>query len=223
MYLLVTAFAMKDLGPLSYFLVIVVTRHSGGLFLFQQTYALEIIEKVGMTSCKLVPTPVETKAKLGTDSCAPFTDPTHYQSLVGALQYLTFTRINSTYIVQQVYLHMYDLKESHMLPLKRILYYLQGTLEFGLHPYKTYITSLVSFIDPDWGGCLNTQRSTSGYCIFLGDNLLSWFSEWQPTLSRSSTEAEYRGVANVVSESCWLRNLLLEFHFPRLKSYLGLL
>ena len=60
----------------------------------------------------------------------------------------------------------------------------------------------------------DTRRSISGYCCFLGDNLISWSSKRQPTLSRSSAKAEYWEVANVVTESCWLRNLLLELHCP---------
>jgi hypothetical protein len=87
-------------------------------------------------------------------------------------------------------------------------------LHYGLHLYASPIKKLVSYTDGDWGGCPNTPRSTSGYYVFLGDNLISWSSKRQPTLSRSSAKAEYKGVANVVSESCWLRNLLLELHFP---------
>lgn len=101
-----------------------------------------------------------------------------------------------------------------MHALKRIIRYVQGTVDYGLHLYASSVSKLVSYTDADWGGCPDTRRSTSGYCVFLGDNLLSWSAKRQPTLSRSSAEAEYRGVANVVSESCWLRNLLLELHCP---------
>ncbi|GJT13592.1 ribonuclease H-like domain-containing protein [Tanacetum coccineum] len=75
-------------------------------------------------------------------------------------------------------------------------------------------TSLVGYTDADWAGCPSTHRSTSGYCVFLGDNLLSWSAKRQHTLSRSSVEAEYRGVANVVVETAWLRNMLRELHSP---------
>jgi len=103
---------------------------------------------------------------------------------------------------------------DHMFALKRILRYVQGTLHYDLHLYSSYIEKLISYTDVDWGGCPDIHCSTSGYCVFLGDNLISWSSKRQPTLSRSSAEAKYRGVANVVYESCWLHNLLLELHFP---------
>ncbi|GJU95049.1 NBS-containing resistance-like protein [Tanacetum coccineum] len=102
----------------------------------------------------------------------------------------------------------------YMAALKRILRYIQGTLQFGLHLTKSSTNSLVSYTDANWAGCPDTARSTSGYCVYLGDTLVSWSSKRQPTLSRSSAEAEYRGVANVVSASCWLRNLVLELHYP---------
>ncbi|XP_019105490.2 uncharacterized mitochondrial protein AtMg00810-like [Beta vulgaris subsp. vulgaris] len=213
-------FAMKDLGALSYFLGIAVTRHAGGLFLSQRQYASDIIDRAGMSNCKPSATPVDTKPKLGVTSTTLYADPSYYRSLAGALQYLTFTRPDISYAVQQVCLYMHDPREAHMHALKRIVRYIQGTLDHGLHLYSSPATTLLSYTDADWGGCPNTRRSTSGYCIFLGDNLVSWSAKRQPTLSRSSAEAEYCGVANVVSESCWLRNLLLELHCPILKATL---
>ncbi|XP_027351111.1 uncharacterized protein LOC113862195 [Abrus precatorius] len=212
MNLLSSEFAIKDLGPLNYFLGIAVTWHKGGMFLSQRKYAEEIIDRAGMSSCMSSPTLVNTNAKVGTTSSAPYEDPTLYRSLTGALQYLTFTRQDISYAVQQVCLYMHDPRVDHMQALKRVIQYLQGTLDLGLHLNSSSTSSLVSYTDADWGGCPNTRRSTSGYCVFLGDNLVSWSSKRQSTLSRSSAEAEYRGVANVVSESCWLRNLLLELH-----------
>jgi hypothetical protein len=213
-------FAMKDLGPLSYFLGISVNRHSKGMFLSQKKYAEEIIERAGMSSCKPSPTPVDTKTKLSGVSGNPYHDPTEYRSLAGALQYLTFTRPDISYAVQQVCLFMHDPKTQHMSALKRIIRYVRGTIDFGLHLYPSSIDKLISYTNADWAGCPDTRRSTSGYCVYLGDNLISWSVRRQPTLSRSSAEAEYRGVANVVSESCWLRNLLLELSCPITKATL---
>ncbi|KAK4358302.1 hypothetical protein RND71_023912 [Anisodus tanguticus] len=220
MTMLSSEFAMKDLGPLSYFLGIAVKCHSGGLFLSQRKYAAEIIERDGMSSCKSTSTPVDANPKLSAAAGAPYEDPTRYRSLAGALQYLTFTRPDITYAVQQVCLFMHDPRVEHMNAIKRIIRYIRGTLDYGLHLYPSSTSTLVSYTDADWGGCPDTRRSTSGYCIFLGNNLVSWSAKCQATLSRSSAEAEYRGVANVVSESCWLRNLLLELHCPIQKATL---
>ncbi|XP_062081272.1 uncharacterized mitochondrial protein AtMg00810-like [Humulus lupulus] len=220
MTLLASEFAMKDLGPLSFFLGIAVTRHAHGLFLSQTQYAAKIIDRAGMSNCSPCPTPVDTKSKLSATADTPYDDPTKYRSLAGALQYLTFTRPDISYAVQQICLHMHAPTNEHMSALKRIIRYLQGTLSFGLHLSKSNIHRIISYTDADWGGCPDTRCSTSGYCVYLGDNLISWSSKRQPTLSRSSAEAEYRGVANVVSDSCWLRNLLLELHCPIQKATL---
>ena len=220
MTLLGHEFAMKDLGSLSYFLGIAVTRHANGMFLSQKQYAIDIIGRAGMSNCSPCHTPVDTKPKLSASKDSPYEDPTKYRSLAGALQYLTFTRPDISYAVQQVCLHMHDPRNEHINALKRILRYLQGTLSFGLHLYPSSFDKLTSYTDADWGGCPDTRRSTSGYCVFLNDNLVSWSSKRQPTLSRSSAEAEYRGVANVVSDSCWIRNLLLELHCPIKKATL---
>ena len=109
---------------------------------------------------------------------------------------------------------MHDSRGEHMAALHRILRYVQGTIDHGLLLYKSSTSSLLSYTDADWGGFLDTRRSTSSFCVFLGDNLISWSAKCQPTVSKFNAEAEYRDVANVVRETCWIRNLLLELHCP---------
>ncbi|GJY78729.1 ribonuclease H-like domain-containing protein [Tanacetum coccineum] len=206
-------FAMTDLGSLNYFLGISAQRSATGLFLSQSKFAEEILERAHMQNCNPCRTPVDTESKLGSDG-DPVSDPTLYRSLAGALQYLTFTRPDLSYAVQQVCLYMHDPRDPHFTALKRILRYVRGTLDYGLQLHVSSTTQLTAYTDADWAGCPVTRRSTSGYCVFLGDNLLSWSAKRQVTLSRSSAEAEYRGVANVVAETAWIRNLLCELHTP---------
>ncbi|WVZ54515.1 hypothetical protein U9M48_005301 [Paspalum notatum var. saurae] len=207
------AFPMKDLGPLQHFLGIGVTRSPTGMVLSQRQYLLDILDRAGMSGCKPCTTLVDTQAKLSA-SGTPVADVTAYRSLVGALQYLTFTRPDITYAVQQVCLHMHDPREPHMSAVKRILRYLRGTADLGLSIGCSTTSSLTVYTDADSAGCPDTWKSTSGYAVFLGDNLISWSSKRQPTVSRSSAEAEYRAVANGVAEASWLRQLLQELHQP---------
>ncbi|GJY99739.1 ribonuclease H-like domain-containing protein [Tanacetum coccineum] len=192
---------------------LVNVRSASGLFLSQSKCAEEILERAHMQNCNPCRTPVDTESKLGSDS-DPVGDPTLYRSLAGALQYLTFTRPDLSYAVQQVCLYMHDPRDPHFTALKRILCYVCGTLDYGLQLHVSSTTQLSAYTDADWAGCLVTRRSTSGYFMFLGDNLLSWSAKRQVTLSRSSAEVEYRGVANVVAETAWIRNLLCELHTP---------
>nr|GEX85893.1 ribonuclease H-like domain-containing protein [Tanacetum cinerariifolium] len=184
-----------------------------GMFLSQKKNAIEILERAHMVNCNPSQTPIDTKSKLRSDG-DPISDPTLYQSLEGSLQYLSFTRLNLSYAAQQVCLHMHDPREPHFSALKWILHYVYGTLEYGLQLFSSSTTDLVAYSDANWAGCPTTRRSTSGYCVFLGNNLLSWSSKRHLTLSRSSAEAEYHGVTNAVVETCWLRNLLRKLHTP---------
>jgi len=205
-------FSMKDLGILHHFLGMHVQHLGSNLFLSQQQYMIEILERAGMADCKSCLTPVDLNPKLSAEG-PPLssTGATDFRSLAGALQWLTFTRPDISYAVQQVCLHMHDPRETHLAALKRILRYVRGTLHMGL---------LIRPSTPaDCAGCPDTRRSTSGYALFLGDNLVSWSSKRQNTVSRSSAEAEYR-VANAVAEATWLRQLLSELHTPLRKTTL---
>jgi hypothetical protein len=134
--------------------------------------------------------------------------------LFRALQYLTFTWPDVAYAVQQICLHMNDPREPHLTAMKCILRYLQGTPDYGLLLRCLSSSDLVVYTDTNWDSCPDTRRSTSGYAVFLGDNLVYWSAKWQTIISCSSTEAEYQAIANGVAEATWLCQLLHELQTP---------
>ncbi|KAD5317324.1 hypothetical protein E3N88_17270 [Mikania micrantha] len=164
-----------------------------------------------MTDAKPAHTPLAANITFTTNG-EPYSDVTHYRSIVGALQYLTITRSDLSYAVNQVSQFLHAPTIDHYQEVKRILRYVKGTLTYGLTFSKPNQPSLLGFSDADWARCLETRRSTYGYSIFLGGNLVSWSAKKQPTISRSSCESEYRAMANTAAEMIWLTHLLTELH-----------
>ncbi|KAK9075210.1 hypothetical protein SSX86_003531 [Deinandra increscens subsp. villosa] len=204
-------FATKDLGNLHYFLGLQASHTPKGLFLNQANYATDIIERAKLTDAKPVSTPMSTGLVLTSDG-DPFEDATLYRSLVGALQYLTITRPDISYSVNQVSQFLQSPTKTHFQAVKRIIRYIKGTFEYGLMFCKPTHTDILGYSDSDWARCIETRRSTHGYSIFLGGNLVSWSAKKQPTVSRSSCEAEYRAMANAAAEIIWLTHILRELH-----------
>lgn len=137
----------------------------------------ELLDCADMSSCNPYDTLVDTRPKLSATDDLPVPDPSIYHSLVGALQYLTITRHDISYVVQQVCLFMHDPRLPHLSLVKRILRYLKGSSHLGLHLAAGAISSLVANSGADWAGCPDSRRSTSGLCVFLGDILVSWSSK----------------------------------------------
>jgi histone deacetylase 1/2 len=137
-------------------------------------------------------------------------DATKYRSVVGTLQYLSFTRPDISFSVNRVCQFMSAPTTAHWAAVKRILRYLRGTTGMGLSITKTSAPLLSAFSDADWAGNPDDRRSTGGFTIFFGENLISWGSRKHPTVSRSSTEAEYKEIANATAELIWLQVLLRE-------------
>ena len=207
-------FATKDLGSLSYFLGLEASPTPDGLFISQLKYARDILTRAQLLDSKPVHTPMVVSQHL-TVAGSPFSNPTLYRSLVGALQYLTITGPDIAHAVNSVSQFLHAPTIDHFLAVKRILRYVKGTLHFGLTFRPSTIPSaLVAYSDADWAGCPDTRRSTSGYSIYLGNNLVSWSAKKQPTVSRSSCESEYRALAMTAAELLWLTHLLHDLKVP---------
>ncbi|GJX91769.1 uncharacterized mitochondrial protein-like protein [Tanacetum coccineum] len=204
-------FAIKDLGALNYFLGLEVAYTDNGLFLTQSKYARDILKRADLYDSKPVSTPLATHVSFTADGI-PYSDSTLYRSLVGALQYLTITRPDLSYAVNQVSQFLHAPTIAHFQSVKRILRYVKGTISFGLTFSRPHTNTIIGYSDADWARCLDTRRSTYGYSIYLGGNLVSWSAKKQPTVSRSSCESEYRAMANTAAEIVWITHLLQELH-----------
>jgi histone deacetylase 1/2 len=205
-------FALKDLGDLHYFLGIEVTKTRNGLLLTQEKYASDLLTKVGMKHCTISPMPLSSVDKLSLTEGSPLgpDDSSQYRSIVGALQYLTLTRPDISFSVNKVCQYLHAPTTAHWTAVKRILRYVQGTIRVGLTFQKSSSSLLSAFSDADWAGCLDDRRSTGGFAIFFGPNLVSWNARKQATVSRSSTEAEYKALANATAELIWVEAILKE-------------
>ncbi|KAL6141631.1 hypothetical protein ACLB2K_059919 [Fragaria x ananassa] len=123
--------------------------------------------------------------------------------------FVDLSRPNIAIVVNSISQYMSQPRIPHFTAVKHILRYIKGTIDQGLmfSPQRQPV-HLSAYYDADWAGCHDTRRSTSGYLIFLGSNLISWCSKKQPTISRSSAESEYRSLAHVSAETTWLAYLL---------------
>ncbi|KAL9413762.1 hypothetical protein AB3S75_042284 [Citrus x aurantiifolia] len=146
-----------------------------------------------MQDCTSIRTPIATSSTACIDEDEPV-DATEYRGLVGSLQYLTFTQPDITHVVNRACQHFQAPNKAHMRAVKRILRYLKGTIHYDLRFLSQSSLTLYGFYDSDWASCSVTQRSTTGYNIYLGANLVSWCSKRQNTVARSSTEAEMTSI-----------------------------
>ncbi|XP_030945775.1 uncharacterized protein LOC115970250 [Quercus lobata] len=205
-----TDFDLKDLGRLHYFLGLQIDYTPSGLFVHQTKYTLDLLNKFSMSGCKPCKTPCSPNAHLLANDSPLLHDPTFYRSLVGALQYLTFTRPDISFAVQQACQFMSSPTSNHLQAAKRILRYLQGSIHQGL-AFTPGPLTLSAYSDADWAGDPMDKKSISGILVFLGHSPITWSAKKQSTVSRSSTEAEYRALASCAAELCWIRMLLKDF------------
>ncbi|CAH9088921.1 unnamed protein product [Cuscuta epithymum] len=180
------------------------------MFLSQAQYISDILDKFHMNGSKPVSTPMASTEHLPPANASHAVDISDYRRLLGLLQYLSLTRPDISFAVNRLSQYLHGPLDAHWLAAKRVLRYLQGTICHGLFLRPGSSLSLTAFTDADWGGKSTSGRSTTAYIIYLGSNIISWKSALQKSVSRSSTEAEYRAIANATAEVLWIQNILTE-------------
>ncbi|KAJ6883706.1 hypothetical protein NC652_030829 [Populus alba x Populus x berolinensis] len=211
---MVHEFVMTDIGLMSHFLGLEVTQKEEGIFVSQNGYAKDILERFKMESCNPVSTPVENGVELRKSKVGNV-DPTYFKSLVGSLRYLTCTRPDILYGVGLISRYMETPDQSHLNAAKRILRYIKGTMNEGMFYTSSKDFNLVGYSDSDWGRDLDERKSTTGFVFFMEDTSFTWSSKKQSIVTLSSCEAEYVATNSAVCHSIWLRNILKFLGFPQ--------
>jgi hypothetical protein len=206
-------FEMTDLGFLHYFLGLQFFQTNEGIFLSHSKYACDLLRHFHMDDCKPTPSPFQSGVKISATFTSPKVDATLYRQLVGSLLYLTHTHPDLSFGVGLVARYMKTPHESHWKETKRILRYVHGTIQFGIHYSSGGTPLLVGFTNSDWVGDPDHQKSTTGYVFRVSSGPVTWACKKQQDIALSSAESEYQAMVNASQEALWLRQILSEFGF----------
>ncbi|KAK8624782.1 hypothetical protein V6N13_089668 [Hibiscus sabdariffa] len=204
-------FEMSMMGELSFFLGLQIKQRKDDIFINQAKYIKEKLKKFGFENVKPQATPMSSSIKLDKDEEGKCVDSKLYCSMIGSLLYLTASRPDIMFSVCLCARFQANPKESHLKAVKRIFRYLQDTLSLGLWYSRDSTFDLHAYSDADYGGCKIDRKSTSGTCQFLGNMLISWFSNKQNSVALSTTEAEYISADSCCAQVLWMKQQLLDY------------
>ncbi|KAI5337779.1 hypothetical protein L3X38_017050 [Prunus dulcis] len=204
-------YEMSDLGLLHHFLGMGVTQTEGSIFIHQKKYALTLLDKFGLKDCKSVSTPLVATDKLKREDGSDPADESLFRKIVGSLLYLTATRPDIMFSACLLARFMHNPSKMHYGAAKRVLRYIQGTIDYGIEYVTGKSALLVGYCDSDWSGSEEDMKSTSGYAFSFGSGAFSWASVKQHSVALSTAEAEYVSAAEATSQAIWLRFVLEDF------------
>ncbi|XP_024164182.1 secreted RxLR effector protein 161-like [Rosa chinensis] len=204
-------YEVSDLGIMHYFLGIEIVQSVEGIFITQKKYAKTILKKFKMLGCKSVATPLVVNENFQKEDGSGSANESIYRSLVGSLLYLTATRPDLMYAASLLSRFMHKPTKVHYGAAKRILRYIQGTIEFGIMYERNVEPKLFGFCDSDWGGSVDDLKSTSGYTFILGTGVFYWASKKQKSVALSTAEAEYVFASIAISQAIWLKRVIEDF------------
>lgn len=210
-------FEMTDLGKMRYFLGIEVIQNSKGIHISQKKYAMEMLGRFKMIECNAVVNPIVPGCRLTQDEGEPVNE-TMFKQLVGCLMYITTTIPYIQFVVSFISRFMAKPTETHMATAKRVMRYIQGTLDYGIWYKKGGKGKMEIYTDSDFAGDLTDRKSTSGNVILWHGAAVSWSSKKQSIVALSSTEAEYVAAATCACQVIWIREILEELREHQLES-----
>ncbi|GJT14020.1 retrovirus-related pol polyprotein from transposon TNT 1-94 [Tanacetum coccineum] len=193
--------------------IIFISQSPRGIFITQSKYALESLKKYGFDSCDPVDTPMVEKSKLDEDKEGKVVDPSHYHGMIGILLYLTASRPDLQFAISMCARYQARPTEKHLNAVKRIFWYLKGTVHQGLWYPRDSSIALTTFADADHAGCHDTCRSTSSSMQLLGDGLVSWSSKRQKSAAISNTKVKYIALSGCCAQILWMRSQLTDYGF----------
>ena len=193
----------------------ICSNRKDGILISQEKYARNLVKKFGLDSKKHASTPMSSSTKLSLDSSGVEVSPTLYRSIIGSLLYLTTSRLDIVVSVGVCARYQAAPKESHLTVVKRIICYINGTLEYGLWYSKDSIDCLSGYPDADWARSVDDWKSTPGEWFYLGNNLVSWMSKKQNSVSLSIVEAEYIAAGSCCTQLLWMKKLLHDYGIPQ--------
>ncbi|XP_038896547.1 secreted RxLR effector protein 161-like [Benincasa hispida] len=203
-------FALKDLGRLTYFLGIQVHYLKSDFILNQAKYVKNLLHKLGLTDLKPAASPCTVGKHLSITNGQPLSDPYLFRSTIGALQYLTHTRLDIAHIVNHLSKFLKAPTNIHWQATKRVLRYISATRHHGLLFQPNTDLQLTTFSDANWASNIDDRKSIAAYCVYVDNNLISWSSKKQTMVARSNTKSEYRVLAHAIAEIIWLKQLMSE-------------